>query len=132
MLELFVGFKEKIKEIWGIGVTPPPPLPDGFVDKQQSQLMLEVLANVWPKKEIIGLPGRRGLRFKMGPIYLELCVCAEEPILEEFNHPRFICWQPETRIDKPAGWHQDWMYLSSQYCVVELKEKYWEDWSSHA
>ncbi|MCX6778896.1 MAG: hypothetical protein NTU97_01545 [Candidatus Magasanikbacteria bacterium] len=132
MLELFVSLKEKIKDIWGKGLPPPDQLPEGFVDKQQSLLMLQVLAKVWPKKEIVGPPGRRGLRFKMGPIYLELYVCYEEPILEDFDHFRFVCWQPLTRIDKPAGWHQDWLYMTSQYGVVELKDKNWEDWSNHA
>lgn len=133
MLEMISAFQEKIKDILRVGIDVPGSLPDGFTDKQQSLLMLDVLADVWPRKEIIGSLGRRGLRFKMGPIYMEIYVCSEEPVIEDFDHFRMICWQPLTRTEKPAGWHEDWLYLPSQYGVVELRDKkYWDVWADHA
>lgn len=131
MLEMFIAFQEKIKDILKIDVAPAI-LPSGFVDKQQSVLMLEVMAKIWPKKEIIGVRGRQGLRFKMGFFHMEIYVCAAEPVIEDFEHFRIICWQPLTRIEKPIGWHEDWLYLPSQCGVVELKNRYWENWSNHA
>ncbi len=108
------------------------PLPDGFIDKQQSLIRLNVLAKVWPKKEIVGHLGCWGTRYKFGPIYLELYTSVEEPVVTKFNHLRIIYWQPLVKINKPKGWCRDCFYLSSQYGVKELKNDYWEEWSNHA
>lgn len=128
---LFMDLIEKNKKnvLEKVGQTV---LPDGFTDKQQSLLMLKVLSKIWPKKEIVGQPSCWGTRFKFGPVYLELYVSTQEPIIAKFNHTRVIYWQPLTRTSKPQGWHRDWLYLSSQYGVKELKNNYWEEWSNHA
>jgi len=108
-------------------------LPEGFKDKRQSCHNLDVLTGGRLKREIVGQPGCMGLRIKLGFIYFEIYASEQEPKISVFNHPRLICWQPLTKLERPTGWWPDLFYSPSQYGVVLLKdENYWQDWSNHA
>ncbi len=112
------------------------PLPEGYVDREQSRANLEMHFVLDREKEIVGTSGCLGARRKIGPLYVETYTSDTEPVIAPFPHRRLIHWQPLTTRQKP-GWHR--MFFSSQsmqhgvgIITQENKDQYVKQWSAHA
>jgi len=112
------------------------PMPHGYIDKQQSKTHLGMKFSMNSKKEIVGLPGCLGARYKMFSLFIEDYASDIEPVIDPFPHPRLINWQPLTICQK-NGWHRNFTSSRNhQYGIgiitEENKDQYFEQWSSHA
>ena len=112
------------------------PVPEGYTDRQQSRMNLEACTGSSKHYEIIGDPGRIGLRAKIGPFVSEDYFTDEEPVLEPFHLPRTIKWQPFT-VSKKTGWKRhplpgDIYQKGVGLIRSDNQDSYWKEWTAHA
>lgn len=112
------------------------PVPEGYVDRQQSHLNLSSCTGSSKLYAIVGEPGRIGLRTSFGPFVSEDYFTEEEPIIEPHPFPRTIKWQPMT-ISEKAGWKRHPfpgdIYQKGLGVIREDNcDSYWKEWSAHA
>jgi len=112
------------------------PMPHGYIDKQQSKIHLGMKFSMNSKKEIVGLQGCLGARYKMFSLFIEDYTSDIEPVIDPFPHPRLVNWQPLTTSQK-NGWHRNFTSSRNhQYGIgiitEENKDRYFKQWSSHA
>jgi len=121
------------------------PLPEGYVSHKQSLIYLQgeigkpvnvnKTDNSLALKHVVGEKGKYGLRWNVGPVWVESYETDNEPAITPFHAPRLVIWQPLTRLEKPQGWHRSWIQMNiarTGFSHIENQKQYWEDWSAHA
>lgn len=115
--------------------TPGDPLPEGCFTYKQSRFYLNGECFNERNKHVVGENGCWGLRWRVGPIWIESYENDNEPKIQSFNKPRLIIWQPLSRLDKPVGWRRSPMQMNIRQTgftpIINL-ETYWENWSEHS
>jgi len=112
------------------------PVPEGYEDRQQSRANLEACTGSSKIYEIVGDPGRVGLRSKIGPFVSEDYFTDQEPQLEPYHLPRTIKWQPHT-VSKKAGWRRhpfpgDIYQKGVGLIGPHNQDSYFKEWTKHA
>ncbi|MFA5933616.1 MAG: methyltransferase domain-containing protein [Candidatus Paceibacterota bacterium] len=110
-------------------------LPDNFVHPSQSKKYL-LGGSPSKKSEIIGVNGCLGIRWNIGPIYIDSYVSDIEPKIDDFSSFRIIVWNRISNISKPKHWFSFPLDLSpSAFCISDLKnmkDKYFINWTDRA
>ncbi len=112
------------------------PVPDRFVDRQQSRIYLDVETIDDKDMEVIGEAGCLGLRSKHRWYSIDTYCSAKEPKPNVVSKARLVIWKPIEQIQK-HGWMKNWFDDVSEQRGIGIiteqnKETYWKEWSSHA
>lgn len=116
-------------------------LPEGFEPKEQwAEYPLDSLPFTFCNPRIIG-SDPRGLRWNLGPLYIEEYISDKEPDLALSDRAtpaplRLIFWRRLTTSAHPEGWHRSVSLAPSSgiegFATLAPGEEYWKKWSESA
>lgn len=111
------------------------PLPLEYRSHKQSAIYLNGECYGSSNKYVVGKEGCLGLRWKVGPVWIESYESDIEPEITPFHAPRMVIWQPLTRQERIKTWRRSFIQMNTRctgFTEVGSSDGYWKSWSSHA